>query len=142
MNPRFNGLAIDGSLQQDDFGLSNNTYATSRSPINLDAIESASLVATDYSVIVSGFTGGLVNITTKSGTNEFDGSAFSYYQDQDFLGDDYDGGSIDFADFEEEEYGFTLGSSTTSTRPRTRSTSPASTTMQASSRASSTLLET
>ncbi len=109
VNPRFNGLAIDGSLQQDDFGLSNNTYATSRSPINLDAVESASLVATDYSVIVSGFTGGLVNITTKSGTNEFDGSAFYYYQDQDFLGDDYDGGSIDFADFEEEEYGFTLG---------------------------------
>ena len=109
VNPRFNGLAIDGSLQQDDFGLSNNTYATSRSPINLDAVESASLVATDYSVIVSGFTGGIVNITTKSGTNEFDGSAFYYYQDQDFLGDDYDGGSIDFADNEEEEYGFTLG---------------------------------
>lgn len=109
VNPRFNGLAIDGSLQQDDFGLSNNTYATSRSPINLDAVESASLTATDYSVIVSGFTGGLVNITTKSGTNEFDGSAFYYYQDEGFLGDDYDGGTIDFAPFEEEEYGFTLG---------------------------------
>jgi hypothetical protein len=109
VNPRFNGLAIDGSLQQNDFGLSNGTYATSRSPINLDAVESASLVATDYSVIVSGFTGGLVNITTKSGTNEFDGSAFYYYQDDDYLGDDFDGGEIDFASFEEEEYGFTLG---------------------------------
>ena len=65
VNPRFNGLAIDGSLQQDDFGLSDNTYATARSPINLDAIESISLVASDYSVEASGFTGGLVNVTTK-----------------------------------------------------------------------------
>ena len=61
VNPRFNGLAIDGSLQQDDFGLgtstSTSTYATSRSPISLDAVESASLVASDYSVTASGFTG-------------------------------------------------------------------------------------
>ncbi|MEE4301262.1 MAG: TonB-dependent receptor, partial [Pseudomonadales bacterium] len=99
VNPRFNGLAIDGALQQDDFGLSSSTYATSRSPINLDAIESATLTATDYSVIVSGFTGGLVNVTTKSGTNEFDGSAFYYYQDQDFLGEDFNGGSITNPEF-------------------------------------------
>ena len=45
INPRFNGLAIDGSLQQDDFGLGDSTYATSRSPVNLDAVESASVVA-------------------------------------------------------------------------------------------------
>ena len=110
INPRFNGLSIDGSLQQDDFGLGSNTYATERSPINLDAIESASLAASDYSVEVSGFTGGLVSINTKSGTNEFDGSAFYYYQDEDFLGDTFDG-DRDFTpgEFEEEEYGFTLG---------------------------------
>ena len=38
INPRFNGLAIDGSLQQDDFGLGSNTYATSRSPVNIDTL--------------------------------------------------------------------------------------------------------
>ncbi|NBQ10886.1 MAG: TonB-dependent receptor, partial [Gammaproteobacteria bacterium] len=64
VNPRFNGFAIDGALQQDDFGLGSNTYATDRSPINIDAIESVSLRAADYSVVVSGFTGGLVNVTT------------------------------------------------------------------------------
>ncbi|MEZ5440990.1 MAG: carboxypeptidase regulatory-like domain-containing protein [Lysobacterales bacterium] len=110
-NPRFNGLSIDGALQQDDFGLGSNTYATNRSPINLDAVESASLVASDYSVTATGFTGGLVNIVTKSGGNEFDGSAFYYYLDEDFLGDEYgEDGERDFnaAPFKEREYGVTL----------------------------------
>lgn len=111
VNPKFNGLSIDGSLQQNDFGLSNSagldsTYATDRSPINLDVIESATLVASDYSVTSSGFTGGLVNIVTKSGSNEFDGSIYYAYQDDSFVGDDFDGGSFNAGDFEEEEYGF------------------------------------
>lgn len=109
-NPRFNGLAIDGALQQDDFGLGSGTYATARSPINIDAIESASVLASDYSVVVSGFTGGLVNVTTKSGTNEWNGSTFYYYQDENYIGDTFDGGeSFNVAPFEEQEYGFTLG---------------------------------
>ncbi|TCO74890.1 TonB-dependent receptor [Chromatocurvus halotolerans] len=110
VNPRFNGLSIDGSLQQDDFGLGSNTYATARSPINLDAVESASLLASDYSVIISGFTGGLVNVTTKSGTNEWDGSAFYYYQDESFIGDTFAGDqTFEPGEFEEKEYGVTLG---------------------------------
>ena len=110
VNPRFNGLAIDGSLQQDDFGLSSGTYATSRSPINLDAVESASLVASDYSVSASGFTGGLVNITTKSGTNEWDGAAFYTFHGNDQVGDTYDGSrSFTPSAFEEKEYGLSVG---------------------------------
>ena len=110
VNPRFNGLAIDGSLQQDDFGLGTSTYATGRSPINLDAVESATLVASDYSVTASGFTGGLVNITTKSGTNEWDGAAFYYFHGNDQVGDTYDGDrSFMPAAFEEKEYGLSLG---------------------------------
>ena len=110
VNPRFNGLAIDGSLQQDDFGLGTSTYATSRSPINLDAVESASLVASDYSVAASGFTGGLVNITTKSGTNEWDGAVFYYFHGNDQVGDTYDGDrSFTPAAFDEKEYGISLG---------------------------------
>ncbi|MCR9129476.1 MAG: TonB-dependent receptor [Alphaproteobacteria bacterium] len=109
VNPRFNGLAIDGSLQQDDFGLGSNTYATERSPISLDAVESASLVASDYSVTASGFTGGLVNITTRSGTNEFDGSVYYYYQDENYFGDSTEGDTVTVAPFDEKEYGITLG---------------------------------
>tara|TARA_R110000868_G_scaffold2384_7_gene17749 strand:+ start:28374 stop:31640 length:3267 start_codon:yes stop_codon:yes gene_type:complete len=108
-NPRFNALAIDGSLQQDDFGLSSSTYATSRSPINLDAIEAASVAASDYSVTVGSFTGGLVNVVTRSGTNEIDGSAFYYRSDEDFVGNSSNGSYVATAPFTEEEYGITVG---------------------------------
>ena len=108
-NPRFNGLVIDGSRQQDDFGLGANTYATRRSPINLDAVESASLVASDYSVGASGFTGGLVRITTRSGGNEWDGAAFYYRHDDGMVGGRYDGGEYTPAPFEEKEFGLSVG---------------------------------
>ena len=105
VNPRFNGFSIDGSLQQDDFGLTTGTYATSRSPINLDIIESATLVASDYSVTAQGFTGGLVNVVTKSGGNELDGGVYYAYKDDSMVGDEIDGQSFDPGNFEEEEYG-------------------------------------
>lgn len=108
VNPKFNALAIDGSLQGDDFGLSTSTYATDRSPISLDIIESASIVASDYSVTSSGFTGGLVNVVTKSGTNEIDGSVYYYKQNEDFIGDKSFDRDFDVEPFEEEEYGFVL----------------------------------
>jgi hypothetical protein len=110
VNPRFNGVTIDGARQQDNFGLQANTFATSRSPINIDIIESVSLVASDYSVTASGFTGGLVNVTTRGGTNEIDGSAFYYFRDQDYFGSKAYGGEGIFnpGEFEEKEYGVTL----------------------------------
>ena len=110
VNPRFNGLSIDGSLQQDDFGLGSSTYATARSPVNLDAVESASVVAADYDVTAAGFTGGLVNLTIKSGTNEFEGSAYYDFVNDSLIGDTFDGGSnFDPGEVDDKEYGFVLG---------------------------------
>lgn len=109
VNPRFNGLAIDGVLVQDDFGLGSSTYPTSRSPISLDTVEAASIVASDYSVQSSGYQGGLVNVVTKSGTNEFHGSLYGYYQDESFIGDSAFGEDFETGAFEETEWGATLG---------------------------------
>lgn len=109
VNPRFNALAIDGSLQQDNFGLGSNTYATNRSPINLDAVESVSLVASDYSVTASNFTGGLVNIVTRSGTNEFRGNAYYAYKHDSMIGTRFGDRRFDPGEVREKEYGFTLG---------------------------------
>ncbi len=109
VNPRFNALAIDGSLQQDNFGLGANTYATNRSPINLDAVESVSLVASDYSVTASNFTGGLVNIVTRSGTNEFRGNAYYAHKHDSMIGNKFGDRRFDPGEVREKEYGFTLG---------------------------------
>jgi outer membrane receptor for ferrienterochelin and colicin len=107
-SPRFNAVSIDGSLQQDNFGLGSNAYATSRSPINIDIVESASVVAADYTVTSGNFQGGLINVVTRSGTNEFDGAAFYYRADEDFRGNVTDGQLVSQTPFTEEEYGISV----------------------------------
>jgi hypothetical protein len=110
VNPRFNSVTIDGAVQKDNLGLGSGLAATRRSPIDLDIVESVQLVAADYSVTASNFTGGGVNVVTKGGTNEFDGAAYYYYRDQDFVGESTFGGTGTFNPgvFEEKEYGATL----------------------------------
>lgn len=110
VNPRFNSVTIDGAVQKDNLGLGTGLAATRRSPIDIDIVESVQLVASDYSVTASSFTGGGVNVVTKGGTNEFDGSLYYYYRDQDFLGEKTFGGTGSFNPgiFEEKEYGATI----------------------------------
>jgi len=107
-NTRFNQLTVDGVRQNDDFGLNNNGYPTQRSPISLDAIEAVNVSVAPYSVINNGFTGGQINAVTKSGGNEFSGSAFYEYSDRDLQGDSIEGVKTG-APFKEETYGATLG---------------------------------
>lgn len=107
--PRFNGFVIDGLAQGNDFGLDQGLFPTLRQPISIDWIEEASVQASDYSVLSGGFTGGLVNVVTKSGTNEFDGGAYYYYRDQSFVGESAFDTTVSNDDFEEDEYGFYLG---------------------------------
>jgi outer membrane receptor protein involved in Fe transport len=108
-NFRFNSVTIDGVPQNDNFGLNKNASATSRTPISIDAVEAVNVNIAPYDVTYGNFIGGNINIVTKSGTNDFEGSVFYYFTDDGFSGDESDGVSIDIADFEEETYGFTLG---------------------------------
>ncbi len=107
--PRFNGFVIDGLAQGNDFGLDQGLFPTLRQPISIDWVEEASVQASDYSVLSGGFTGGLVNLVTKSGTNEFDGGAYYYFRDQSFVGENAFGGTVSNDDFQEDEYGFFVG---------------------------------
>ncbi len=110
VNPRYNSVTIDGATQKDNLGLGSALAATRRSPIDIDIVESVQLVAADYSVTASNFTGGGVNVVTKGGTNDWDGAAYYYYRDQDFVGETGFGGATNFnpGTFEEKEYGVTL----------------------------------
>lgn len=75
-NTRFNNLVVDGLSQQDSFGQSFDGLPTRRAPVSLDAVESLAVQTAPFDVLNTNFQGGQINITTKSGGNEFHGSAF------------------------------------------------------------------
>ncbi len=94
-NVRFNNIQIDGALNQDVFGLSPSGVAGGRARgrvIPLTAIEELQVLVAPYDVRQSGFTGGVLNAVTRSGTNEFEGSVFGFIRDDLLVGDAVLGG--------------------------------------------------
>jgi len=115
-NNRFNSLTVDGIRQDDDFGLNANGFPTQRAPISIDTIEQVSVSPAPFNVEFSKFTGGQINVVTKSGTNEFHGSGFYQYRDAGLAGDKSGNGNddptddgVDLGVFENKFYGATLG---------------------------------
>ena len=108
-NFRFNSVTIDGVAQNDNFGLSLNASATQRAPISIDAIGAINVNVAPFDVTYGNFLGGNINIVTKSGTNEFHGSAYGFYTDDGFTGDTSQGEDLAIGDFEEKTYGATFG---------------------------------
>ena len=89
-NYRFNTLNVDGALNQDVFGLSTDNVAGGRAGgrvIPLDAVEQFQVLVAPFDVRQSGFTGGAMNAVTKSGTNEFETSAFGFYRSDALVGE-------------------------------------------------------
>lgn len=107
-NNRFNTLTIDGVALNDRFGLNANGYPTQRSPISFDAIESLSVLTAPFDVEYNGFTGGTINAVTKSGKNDFFGSAF-YYTTNDSLAGNKSKDDEFNLDFSEKTFGGTFG---------------------------------
>jgi hypothetical protein len=107
-NNRFNSLTIDGVALNDRFGLNANGYPTQRSPISFDAIQSLSVETAPFDTEYNGFTGGTINAVTKSGTNEFHGSAFYFKTDDSMAGSKIGDRKVDRS-FEEKTYGGTFG---------------------------------
>ena len=115
-NPRYNSLKVDGVNLNDDFGLAGNGYPTERSPIAFDSVDQISVSIAPFSAKEGGFSGGQISVVTKSGTNEFHGSAFFEKSKDSWAGTPTDPGIPSIVEpkeldliIDEEAYGFTLG---------------------------------
>ena len=88
-NSRYNSFYIDGIANNDMYGLTSsgtNGGLAGANPIPLDALDRIQIVTAPFDVRQSGFTGGGINAITKSGTNNFTGSAYTYYTDNNLYG--------------------------------------------------------
>jgi hypothetical protein len=106
---RSTNFTVDGANFNNNFGLK-DILPGGGTPISLDAIEEVQLVVAPYDVRQSNFVGGGINAITKSGTNTFKGTAYTYYTNQNFRGNKLMG--EDLGDRKPESnftYGFTLG---------------------------------
>jgi hypothetical protein len=112
-NNRFNTIYFDGAVSNDVFGLAGsgtNGGQTGISPISLDAIEQFTISAAPFDIRQSGFAGGAINAVTRSGTNEFEGSAYYFLRNEMLAGSTpagQDRGQL--APFSAQTFGFRLG---------------------------------
>lgn len=105
---RSNYFSVDGSDFNNNFGIGGNLPAGG-SPISLDAIEEISVNITPYDVRQSGFTGAAINAVTRAGTNDFSGSAYGYYRNQNYQGSRVGDQSVILQDQRFYQYGARLG---------------------------------
>ena len=108
-NPRFNSLTVDGVRMNDLFGLNSNGYPTERQPFSYDSIEQVAVELAPFDVFYGQFTACNINAVTKSGSNEWHGSAFYDYTNDNMKGDKLEGDDIDTGDFSVKRWGVTLG---------------------------------
>jgi hypothetical protein len=81
-----NGFRIDGGLNHDLYRGGLPGRETLPRPISLEAVEEIQVHAAPFDVRQAGFTGGLVNLVTKSGSNVVHGSAFGFLADRALVG--------------------------------------------------------
>ncbi|MEO0582312.1 MAG: carboxypeptidase regulatory-like domain-containing protein [Bacteroidota bacterium] len=110
-NDQFNNFSLDGSIFNNPFGLDAATPGgqTDAQPISLDAIDQIQVAIAPYDVTQAGFTGASVNAVTKSGTNEFKGTVFGFFRNQDLTGTKVASTDIVVPDLSQLQTGFSLG---------------------------------
>ena len=107
---RVNSFTIDGVRAADPFGLNaSGNLARNTFPIPFDTVAATSVEFSPVDVEYGQFTGCNINIVTKSGTNEFTGSAFMLYSSDNFTGTDIEGQNPVEADFNNYNWGAEIG---------------------------------
>jgi hypothetical protein len=110
-NDQYNSYSLNGAVFNNPFGLDAATPGgqTGSQPISLDAIEQIQVATAPYDVTLSGFTGASVNAVTKSGTNEFHGTTYAFFRNQDLTGSKINGEKIFVPSLEQTQAGVSIG---------------------------------
>src|SRR5688572_20091370 len=92
----FNNISLDGSYFNNSFGLDDPAPGgqTNAEPVPFDAVEQVQVSIAPFDVRQGGFTGANVNTVTKSGTNQFRGSAYTYLRNDAFIGNEVSGQKV------------------------------------------------
>ncbi len=99
---RSNLVQVDGADNTD------NSVNASRSTVSQEAVQEFQVVTNSFAPEFGRSSGGVVNVVTKSGTNEFHGNVFGFLRDKGFQARN-PFAPIAKPDFRRTQYGFTLG---------------------------------
>jgi len=110
-NDKMNNFMLDGSIFNNPFGLDAATPGsqTNAQPVSLDAIDQIQVDVAPYDVTMSGFTGAAINAVTKSGTNDFKGTVFGFFRNEQLTGGKVAGQEIFVPDLTHLQTGFSIG---------------------------------
>jgi hypothetical protein len=103
----FNNISLDGGDYNNGFFGEQSGGQRAAIDIPLDAIQEFQVVATGASAEFGRTAGGVVNVITKSGTNEFHGSLFHFQRLEALTANTSDGKPL--KDFHREQFGGTIG---------------------------------
>ncbi|MEO5499911.1 MAG: carboxypeptidase regulatory-like domain-containing protein, partial [Ginsengibacter sp.] len=109
-NGLYNNITVDGANFNNVFGLAGSLGGqTNSQPISLDAIEQIQVSISPYDVKQGGFSGAGVNSVTRSGTNQFKGSIYTYLRNPDLQGYHINTKTIPKPSFKYNQRGATIG---------------------------------
>jgi hypothetical protein len=92
----FNNISLDGSYFNNPFGLDDPAPGgqAGAEPVPFDAVDQVQVSIAPFDVREGGFTGAGINTVTKSGTNQYKGSVYSFLRNEDLLGNSVRGSKV------------------------------------------------
>ncbi len=117
IRPELNNIVVDGTDAIDAFG--NAPGSASGVLLGVDTVREFSTVTSTYSAQFGRAAGGIINVATRSGTNDFHGSVFSFHRNDNLDAANFFDASVNDAsgnfvrkdkpEFKRNQFGFTGG---------------------------------
>lgn len=105
MRSETTNILLDGASNNDEF------TATTGQAVPLDSVQEYNLLTSDFTAEYGRVGGGVVNLTTKSGTNDFHGSAYEYNRVSALASNDFSNNAygLNKGIYDRNEFGYSVG---------------------------------